>query len=695
MAPQFVGAHRALQNLELEEHRRGELLVRYRALRDGAPRSADRWYLWGRVLSHADEQRTAFETARRLDPTFPWPWLGLGALELAAGRVETAVALLRRGRELAPDLRDLELALVRALLASEGQLAEAERLLAGGLDAEPWDVARVLLLGDLRARQERPREAIELLGRLLARVPGNGEVASRLLERLERDGTVEDARWLERELGVASNEPLVLPIVARCHAMRGDAGAAISTWNALPDLASEERAWRRLLRVLRGEVAEVLTEEAPRFAALARLGGRSVAWDEVTRLASDLSRSEAADPTELAAAFSRLGWVEEAIALLRPSAGAAPPSERASRLLVRLFAQRQLEAELKSLALETYRRFDEHHDSRDFAAFRERIAAVARRALGDELEDGPATLSFWPVGEMLDSTAEGGLPGYFRQRGRMLIAGQRSGRPPELFLASVLGEGVAGPQKSRLCFVDDTLIPGWLEHQGARFAGAALDRVAYVDVAAVDDDVSRILAIERRLGAARERVLADPVLLASDRDERVRVTEPAEVSTKLELRALDDWRAREPQGDRASLLAEALDAVLMHETAHLEDADRFLPISRQLFRNLLELVRHGFSSTRIESWFEMRAQCVALARAKNPYLVLADCTAQAAGGGKLTPHGGGYQELLERFVALLEDAPHDFPTLDRRRNLLQQVDRLSPEEIRLAAHRLLADLDIE
>src|SRR5262245_20423694 len=37
-APHFVSAHRALQNVELARHRRGELLLRYGAWRDADPR---------------------------------------------------------------------------------------------------------------------------------------------------------------------------------------------------------------------------------------------------------------------------------------------------------------------------------------------------------------------------------------------------------------------------------------------------------------------------------------------------------------------------------------------------------------------------------------------------------------------------------------------------------------------------------
>src|SRR5262245_13588276 len=98
--PEGVAAHRALQNLELSDHRRGELLLRYGAWRDEAPERSDRWYLWGRLLSSPERQREAFERAHSLDPRNPWPLLGLAHLALGAGESQRAVDLFRLGRSL-------------------------------------------------------------------------------------------------------------------------------------------------------------------------------------------------------------------------------------------------------------------------------------------------------------------------------------------------------------------------------------------------------------------------------------------------------------------------------------------------------------------------------------------------------------------------------------------------------------------
>ncbi len=694
-SPRFVSAHRALQNLEIADHRRGELLVRYRALLNAEPGSAERWYLWGRIQTSTAAQRDAFGQAQRLDPRCPWPFLGLGALALGEQQPVVALDLFRQAHDLQPAIPDFELGFVRGLLAAPGLFEVGGGLLAGALEEEPWSVERVLLTSDYFERAGRRREALELLGRLLARVPRNDEVARRLLERLERDGTVDDVLWLTHELEVAADEPNVAVVLARCHAMRGDAVAAIAAWDAMPELAAEQYASRRLLLVLRGEPARALALEAPRFRALAAVGAPTVAYDAACRIAAAGAADGALDAVALAATFRDLGWIEEAIALLRPARRGPAHDPAADTLLGQLLCQRQLEAELKVATLETYRRQTEGRLVPDLATFRDQVAAATRRATGLDLMAEVVCQSFWPLGELIDPTVDHGLPRWFRDGGRLLVIGQRRGQPPELFLAPILARARAGPQDAELFFVEGTLIPGWLEQQGAHFAGAALDRFVWIDVAAVEDDVARLLALEREVGGKRERVLADPIEHAVDRRARLAIDEPGEVATKLELRALADWRARDPASDRAVLLAESLDAVLQHETGHLEDAQRFLPLSSKIWSQLPTLFSLGFSARRIEEWLEMRAECCALVRARNPYLVLAECTSQLSGHTTLTPHGDGYRELLDRLVKEIDESLAAYPGLDPTRNLLQQLDRLTSDEVRELARRVLADLGIE
>ncbi len=691
VSPRFVAAHRALQNLELARHRRGAQLTTYRALRDAEPTSAERWYLWGRIQSDPEVQRTAFATARRLDPRCPWPLLGLGALALAQGDVTLACASNEQARALAPDEPDLELGVLRAWAADFTKREAAEKLLASALLEENWEAERVLLLSDCRDRGGRTHEAFELLGQLLARQPQQREAARRLRARLDGNVTLPEVEWLVHELGNAADEPLVAELLARCHALTGDAAAALAAWEIAPPGDSATRARRRLLLVQRGEVMRALDEERDRFAALAQLGAEAPAFAAACELAPLAGALGASGAFDLARQLVALGFDEEALALLRPwRRGDRQDVESLRR---RVLAQRQLEAELKVLALATYRSEGDAAPSRDFDRFVEAVGAIAKRVVGVDLIESTRRLSFWPLGELIDPTGPG-LPRWFSDGGRLMVVGQRSGQPPELFVAPVLARGVAGPQLAALSWVEGTSIPGWLEHQGARFAGAALDRFVWIDVATVEDEVQRLSTFEARLEGTASDLLADPVERAPTRAERCRIDEPAEVAAKLELRALADCRAREPERFRLALRVDALDAVLQHETAHLEDAARFLPLGRKIWGQLPKLLALGFSPRRIEEWLELRAQAAALARARNPFLVLSDCAGQLSGRDGLTPHADGYRELLARLVTLIEEAPKEFPSIDREKVILQQLDRLTRGELHLAARRLLVELDV-
>lgn len=700
--PRFISAHRAWQNLLLADHRRGELLAIYRGLRDADPSDPERWYLWGRVQSTADAQRSAFERALALEPRSPWPTFGQAMLDHAAGDRDDAAAQLRRLCRDTPGIPDFEIGRIRVHLAApEGHTAAAP-LVEGALLDETWDVERVLLVAECRERSGRPREALEVVGRLFARVPHHEGVARELLARLEVGGTVTDAAWLARELALVAERPLPALVLARCHALQGDAAAALAAWERATVLDAKTRARRRLLLQLRGEAERALADEDERFAALADVGADVSAFAAARTAAAALqaalgdgSGDATAERTALAQALLALGRTEEAVVVLRPTRGdgESAPAEFRSRLE----QQRHVEAELKVLTIENYRRADASAGAgSSLDSLLAAIDGVTARTVGVPPIASTARRTVWPLGVLVEPDAAG-LPRWFAERGQLLIAGQRRGHPAELFLAPVVAASRAGPRPSQLHWIEGNTIAGWLEHKGARFAGAALDRFAWIDVAAVEDQLDELLAFERRIGSARERLLADPVQPAADRAARVAVDEPAELAAKLVIRALAATRARAPDGGRRALLADSLDAVLAHETAHLADAARFLPLWRNGWSALPRLAWLGFSPRRVEEWLELRAQAAALAVARNPWLVLGDCAFALSGGelGGLTPHGEGYRALLERLVAVIDAAPADYPELDFGAVLLQQFDRLPEAKLRSAALRLVGDLDLD
>ena len=78
-------------------------------------------------LARFDEAREQFLEARRLEPKNPFGPLGLGRIELHAGRVPTALALLEEAYALAPDTRAVVASLSQAYFRA-GQRDRARRL---------------------------------------------------------------------------------------------------------------------------------------------------------------------------------------------------------------------------------------------------------------------------------------------------------------------------------------------------------------------------------------------------------------------------------------------------------------------------------------------------------------------------------------------------------------------------------------
>ena len=110
---------------------------------------------------------------------------------------------------------------------------------------------------------------------------------------------------------------------------------------------------------------------------------------------------------------------------------------------------------------------------------------------------------------------------------------------------------------------------------------------------------------------------------------------------------------------------------------------------------LPEFIARGFSPASIEAWLEMRAQCAALLRARNPHLALASCTAFLPSSRfQPTPHAVGYAELMERFVAELDRRRGELLELVPEANLLQQLHHLDAADIRSIAAKLAKELDL-
>src|SRR5262249_49785715 len=159
----------------------------------------------------------------------------------------------------------------------------------------------------------------------------------------------------------------------------------------------------------RGDAAAALALESDRFAALREVGADTSAFERAERL---VRSGPEIDRVALATEFRALGWIEEAVAILRPlpADGRSPQAER---LVDDLHEQRRLEAELEVLALGTYKAYDAHAPIPSFDDYLARVGGAVRRSLGVDLVADAPRASFWPIGELLDPEAAGGIAAWF------------------------------------------------------------------------------------------------------------------------------------------------------------------------------------------------------------------------------------------------------------------------------------------
>ena len=699
--PSYVAAQRALQNLALEDHRRGQMLIDFQELVERSPDDARLHYLLGRLQSHPQRQRRHFKRAQEVDPSLPWSYLGLGHVALGEGNLLAARELFASGLACQRNHRELLLGLIRVQL-SLGELDEAQALLRHRRVFEKEDEDRLLLEAELELARDKPRTACSRLARALRAAPRNERFCRSLDAILSQHGTFEDAREILAVLRpVASvRTPALQRLLFHAADLAHENRLAVRWGETLSDPTPEDRVRLRQLRFELGHYQAALEGESRRFEALRELGLVDLDWSALSHLAREL-QSSLADETQVlrfTGQLARLGWNREALAVLKRVRvqGAAPTGPIGNSIdeLVRL---ERFEESLAHEARECYRVFDETGQAPELEEFLERLAVHSRAIFGEDLFADARVLSFWPVGSLLDpDPVEGGaLARYFADHGRLAVLGKRRGWPPEVLLLPALGAGRAGPQSAVFILAEGVRVPSYLQHRGALLSGAALDRFLYIDIAAIESDLSTFLTQRANLSSL-ERVLRDPALPVRDREGRLDLDEPGEVTAKLRLRALRHREWRGPGATSFGLLADAVDAVLAHELMHLEDADRFLPLGWKLLRRLPFLAFRLLRPERIEAWLEMRAQCAALVRARNPYWVLANCTGYLPERrAAMTPHAHGYRELVERMIEVIDRHPRAFAGLDRNANLLQQLDRLEADEIRWIARVVGEQLGLE
>lgn len=144
----------------------------------------------GRMLlegKDADGAAAAFARATAMANPPRQAWVGhVEALE-AAGQLDEAEAVARRGLAARPEARELR-AMLGQLLLGKGEAEAARATLAEAIEEDAGSPAVSLAMADAWLRQGRRREALQLLLAAVAATPGHAEAEMRLGQLLLDDG---------------------------------------------------------------------------------------------------------------------------------------------------------------------------------------------------------------------------------------------------------------------------------------------------------------------------------------------------------------------------------------------------------------------------------------------------------------------------------------------------------------------------
>lgn len=661
------------------------------------------------LAQDAEPALRGLDRSRR--PPVPWSDLSAAHLLVRLGRKPQALgraqAVLLAGP--AP-LAALEAHHLRSrVLLDLGRLVEAKREVERALSYDPGDARLHALQGEVQRRRGDGAGAQASCLHALELAPESESAARRLGELLREPGSTVPGHALGLRLtAVAARAPANVELHGlRAHvaAAQGHTDAAIALYRqALAGGAVPIPLQRELRAALaqRGQWAEVLDlllDVVPRELLDDPRNLRKGAWDELRRAHAALHRGEAAvrwDPLATAQALTRVGALQEAAALLR-----AIEVPEAAWLRARIAGHLAFEAALRDVLEGGYRAAHADRSPPTLDTVLHVLARLARQHLVPEdqgafLRPGLGRRDMPLLGAWLDHGTDSSSPvvRHFREMGRYLMLGQRSGEPPEaiVFSLAYLTQGQEIRTAGRVYRHDvavgyDRDARSFVAAQGGDLGGACLADGVWLDADSArrgDGLMRRLLARDPALWAAMHAW--QPV--AADGPQGVlTIGDPGPLAYRLMARVLER-RGDDPWAGFGTLRA--------HEFAHVADIRRHLPLLDGLPATLLLLARAGFAPERAEMELERRAQLGAIVDAPDADLALAEML-------EMLPleedapevHAGGYRQALRDLVRYVHARPDLFPDVDRTRWILPQLEFVSLDALRQAAAALCGPGRIE
>lgn len=707
IAPEYVDAHRAYQNVLLQRGRRGQLIDEYRAWSEQAPQSAVRVYLLSRLWSDRSRQRAGFERAAMLDPALFFAHLGVGHSSLADGDLARAEDAFERAHELDPGRSEPLVGWIETLARRRDEDARTriDELARELLEHDPTSSIAMRRLTESKLRQGDVGAACAALTQFVASVdtPDAWELLHAVLTEQGRVADIEAAR--DRLAGAASspwegpNELAYARIraLAEIEMRCGNPSRALRLIERAPPLYAADAslvALRRRAWIASGRVDLALEDvDRARYdvgfdlhddsGAAANVRDAIAIWG----VGRDVS---APDALRVVERLRGAGLIEAALEVVEIAIDRDPTDGALGRARDELVAHRRFVAELREYFVRGYREPALARGSLDDVL--DDVREISLTCLGENVVDPVRLSTYYPIGAFLDPDPDhgGGLARYFDRFGTFFLIGQRAFGPPEGYGIRRLAAGrvdVSGRSTYRI-LGEDLVVPPRAEWGGAQIAGFAFDTFIVLNVDRARAFAERARRLFATFGPDGVELLTDPIPRARGGLERIDPSEPLGLASKAMFRS---YRAHlDRGGSERHYAGVALNAFEAHERAHIDDARRFLPIASDLLDKIRVLGRLGFAPSRVEAWLEERAQARALLDASSPWAVLAGTADLMPNRGDAPPHSVGFCDLAEHWIGAIDRTLEAYPAIDPDAAILPQLDRLSEDDLRRLARSVSA-----
>ena len=681
--PEFLEAHRLLQDLLLNSTSDWWLRSTYGTLVEEEPQRADAWYLQARISPDWTKQAQLFEEALERDPQHAYSWVGRAIAAKRNQDIEAAVKAARQASHFAPRLA-LPYLFLGHLAAARGETPLAVRFYGEARERDPEDTRPLLGLARMHLRSGRSAMASRAAFEALRLAPARAGVALFAADVLDEVGVPDHLRAALQSLDDVADQVgkggVLQAVRGRLLVALGrpsDAEQAFATAVKSGFNRSELAVLERRAAIRAGHIVAAVHRSIERLPvdAFAPDNLLRIRWERLRSAAEHVDSANGTTQLELAKALSSVGWLDEARLVFAAAAAAAPQDAEVRRCAAREMAFHRFLSDLRALGrrLSDARRRRASGPGLDEVLQQMRASSIRR--LGLDVTEGVVVRSYPLLGAFAISVASGGaFEREFGDRGLYLLLGERSGAPVELVIGRMVV--LRSDAQARVLDTDLTFDECWIESAGLPaglsglrpgLAGLTLDRFVLIQLDAV-----------RRRPAWIDGTLPSAARPAQTSEELRALDTPSRVAARIEWDLAAD----------GLLETGMLDAVRRHELVHVYDARRLLPLHLHPFSALGFALQTGLSGRDGERLLEARAAALSIADCQEPRAALAALLAflPARDGG--SAHPSAYIDVIEHVLDILEEAPADFPSLEPGFNLVQQLDRLSDEEVRAVGVRL-------